>query len=291
LAKVLVCMSMSLDGFVAGPNISIEHPMGVGGERLHEWLADHPDRSDREMGAQMYSTFMGAVIMGRRTFTVGERPWGENGTFRAPCFVVTHRPAETLVKGETTFRFVTEGIERALEYARVSAGKKNINLMGAETAQQFLRAGLVDELHISLVPVLLGAGARLFEQVPAHVELERTGLVQSPTVTHLRFRVISELARGSRRRDAVPRRNRSREADNAADDRGGPRIHRADIGESRHPSVSAGDPQTTEDAVQSYHAESGAGLAGLTLTDITGRSWGWIPKPSRRELSRTGGLS
>jgi dihydrofolate reductase len=193
MGKVRVHMSMSLDGFVAGRDVSLEQPMGVGGERLHKWLSsDHGDPSDAEVAAEMFApSTTGAVIMGRRTFEVGEAPWGEDGTFHLPCFVVTHRPAEKLVKGPTSFTFVTDGIKATLARAQAAAGDRAVNLMGAETTQQFLRAGLLDEIQINLVPVLLAVGTRLFEHLgDAHIELERTRIVESSVMTHLTYRVV-----------------------------------------------------------------------------------------------------
>jgi dihydrofolate reductase len=192
MGKVQAHMSMSLDGFVAGPDVSVEHPMGIGGERLHEWLsAEQSDPRDAEVAGEMFSPrTTGAVIMGRRTFEVGVGPWGEDGAFHLPCFVLTHRPAETLVKGATSFTFVTDGIESALARAQAAAAERAVNLMGATTTQQFLRAGLVDEIHINLVPFLLGAGIRPFEHIDAsQVELQRTRLVESSAVTHLIYRI------------------------------------------------------------------------------------------------------
>jgi dihydrofolate reductase len=196
MGTVRAHMSMSLDGYVAGPDVSREHPMGVGGERLHQWLFGGGDPRDAEVAAGMFApATTGAVIMGRRTFEVGEAPWGEDGTFHLPCFVVTHRPAETRVKGPTTFTFVTDGIEAALARAQAVAGERAVNLMGAETTRQFLRAGLLDEIQINLVPVLLGAGTRLFEHLGEHlgtapIELERTRMVGSSTMTHLLYRIV-----------------------------------------------------------------------------------------------------
>jgi dihydrofolate reductase len=194
VGRVCVFMSLSLDGFVAGPDVGVEHPMGVGGERLHAWL-DGADPQDAAIAERMFSTATtGAVIMGRRTFTVGEGPWGDDGTFGLPCFVVTHRTAETIRRGATTFTFVTGGLEQALAEARAAAGRANVNVMGADVVQQMLRAGLVDELHLTLVPILLGDGVRLFEQLSMEdVELERTGVINSSAVTHLQFRVIPRL--------------------------------------------------------------------------------------------------
>ncbi len=194
MGRVCVFMSVSLDGFVAGPDVGIDHPMGVGGERLHAWL-DGADPQDAEIAASMFSTATtGAVVMGHRTFTVGEGPWGDDGTFGLPCFVVTHRPAETIRKGATTFTFVTGGIDQALADARAVAGTANVNVMGADIVQQMLRAGLIDELHLTLVPILLGDGVRLLDHLTSeHVELERTGVIDSSAVTHLQFRVIPRL--------------------------------------------------------------------------------------------------
>lgn len=190
---VVLHVSMSLDGFVAGPRPRKEQPMGEGGERLHEWMFAKPvDPGDARVAAEMFSTAtVGAVVMGRTTFTCGEALWGEDGTYRMPCFVVTHRPAETLVRGPTRFTFVTEGIERALAQAKEAAAGKDVNVMGADTAQQLLRAGLLDAIQINLVPVLLGEGARLFEGLgTTRVELALTRVVASPRVTHLMHRVL-----------------------------------------------------------------------------------------------------
>jgi dihydrofolate reductase len=193
MGKVRVHMSMSLDGFVTGPDVSHENPMGVDGDRLHQWMFATPvDPRDAEVAAEMYSPrTTGAVIIGRRTFDLGEKPWGENGTFHLPCFVVTHRPKDRLVKGPTTFTFVTDGIESALAQAQAAAGDRGVNVMGAQTARQLLRDGLLDEIHLNLVPVLLGGGTRLFEDLgPDSMELERSRVVESPAVTHLTYRVV-----------------------------------------------------------------------------------------------------
>ena len=195
MGKVVLHMSMSLDGFIAGPNVDVERPMGDGGERLHEWLSTggEGDPRDAEVASEMFATeTTGAVVMGRRTFDVGEGPWGDDGTFGLPCFVLTHTPAETLVKGATTFTFVTDGIDSALAQAKAAAGDKHINLMGANTAQQFLSAGQLDEIQINLIPTLLGDGVRLFDRLaPNQIELERTRVIESSGATHLRFRVLN----------------------------------------------------------------------------------------------------
>jgi len=191
MGDVVVHMSMSVDGYVAGPDVSEEHPLGVGGERLHEWMfVDPMDPTDARVAAEAFSTErVGAVLMGRTTLTVGLRWWGDDGTYRVPCFVVTHRPAETLVKGPTSFAFVTDGLDSALAQARAAAGDRDVNVMGAATASQLLRAGQVDRVHLNLVPVLLGDGARLFDGVPQGVDLERTGTVTSSRADHLTYRV------------------------------------------------------------------------------------------------------
>ena len=192
MGTVRAHMSTSLDGFVTGPDVSAEQPMGVGGERLHEWLFAASDATDIETAAEMFSTrTTGAVVLGRRTFDVGEKPWGKDGTFHMPCFVLTHRAAPTLVKGKTSFTFVTEGPERALALAQTAAGDKAVNVMGADTIQQFLRHGLIDEIHLNIVPVLLQTGTRLFEHLgPDRIELERTrAVLPASGVTHLTFRI------------------------------------------------------------------------------------------------------
>lgn len=191
MGKLILEMTMSLDGFTAAPKVGVDHPLGEDGERLHGWLGidgSPVSETDREISAEMFAD-TGAFIFGRRTFDVGEGPWGDDGAFGMPCFVLTNRPREKLVKGPTTFDFVTDGIESALKQARAAAGDKDVIVMGgAEVARQYLGAGLIDEVRIHLVPMLLGAGTRLFDSGP-RLELERTRLVESPAVTHLTFRV------------------------------------------------------------------------------------------------------
>jgi dihydrofolate reductase len=203
-------ISTSLDGFVAGPNPTLEEPLGRGGEQLHEWViateawrAGHGREGgekgvDSEIaGRSLRET--GATVMGRRMFSGGEGPWeadpnadawwGDDPPFHHPVFILTHHEREPLVKdGGTTFTFVTGGIESALEQARAAAGEKNVALGGgASVAQQYLRAGLLDELRIHVAPVLLGGGTRLFEQLePAR--LEAGTVASSPFATHLTFR-------------------------------------------------------------------------------------------------------
>jgi dihydrofolate reductase len=197
-------MSMSLDGYVAGPNAGAENPLGDGGVLIQQWMFElasfremqglsggQTNKDDEELRQRFAPT--GAVVMGRRMFDEGEGPWGDYPPFRMPVFVVTHEARDMLVKeGGTTFTFVTDGIQSALEQAKVAAGDKNVNIAGgADTVQQFIRAGLLDELEIHLAPLLFGEGIRLFDKIgPQHVELENMRVVASPKVTHLRFRVV-----------------------------------------------------------------------------------------------------
>ena len=215
MGQVLAEISMSLDGYVAGPNPSLDDPLGAGGERLHEWvvateawrerhgMAGGETGPENEIIADAIDR-AGATVMGRRMFSGGEGPWeadpkadgwwGEEPPFHHPVFVLTHHAREPLPKqGGTTFTFVTEGIESALDQAREAAGDKDVSIGGgAEAIQQSLKASLVDELQIHLVPVLLGGGVRLFDGLgPGNVELETTRVMESPAVTHLRFRVRS----------------------------------------------------------------------------------------------------
>lgn len=206
MAKVTVDMLMSLDGYIAGPNGGAGNPLGDGGERLHRWayeLASWRERQgiaggrtnrDAEVVEESFAN-VGATVMGRRMFDEGEVPWGDEPPFRMPVFVLTHDAREKLVKGGgTTFTFVTDGIESALRQATAAAGDKDVRIAGgANTVQQFIRAGLLDELQIHLAPVFLGDGVRLFDHLGTEqIELERTRVIESPGVTHLKFRVVKE---------------------------------------------------------------------------------------------------
>jgi dihydrofolate reductase len=204
-------ISVSLDGYVAGPNQSEENPLGEGGEELHEWvvkLAAWRESHGREGGEVNASTPLmeeslsgvGAVIMGRNMFGGGPGPWGEDPwqgwwgeepPFRGPVFVLTHHEREPLTLGKTTFTFVTDGIESALAQAREAAGGDDITIGGgAAVAQQYLSAGLVDQMQLNVAPILLGDGARLFDDgAGAGLDLEPILVVHTPDVTHLRYRV------------------------------------------------------------------------------------------------------
>jgi dihydrofolate reductase len=213
MAKLTYETTISLDGCTTGPDIDLENPLGVGGERLHEWAVglrifqERHGRSGGETGPDddlLRESFesVGAEIMGRRMFSGGQGPWendpnangwwGDDPPFGVPVFVLTHHARETLTLGETTFHFVTEGIDAALEQARDAAGSKNVGIGGgASVARQYLKAGHLDELLIHVAPVLIGNGVRLFDDPgPDQVELECTQVIQSPAVTHLRYRVV-----------------------------------------------------------------------------------------------------
>ena len=214
MSRLRFKISMSLDGYVAGPDQSVAHPLGVGGMQLHEWaFALAVVRSIFGMGGgevnestavvEASLANVGATVMGRNMFGGPPGPWdaadpwngwwGSNPPFHHPVFVLTHHRRPPLVlEGGTTFTFVTDGIESALAQARRAAGGKDVALGGgAHSAQQYLTAGLVDEMEINLVPALLGAGERLFDGVGADLHgLRLVRTVAAPDVTHLKYRVV-----------------------------------------------------------------------------------------------------
>jgi dihydrofolate reductase len=186
MGNVVIDMSMSLDGYIAAPNDTPEQGLGEDGMRLHNWAFDDPSVFEKWFGNLIEET--GAVIMGRRSYDNSIEAWGGKGPLRdVACFVVTHRAFEP---ASPDFTVVTDGIERALALAREAAGDKRIGLMGANIDQQFLAAGLVDEIRIHLVDVLLGGGRRLFDELPQRIELEQTALSQTDGVTHVEYRVL-----------------------------------------------------------------------------------------------------
>lgn len=191
MSRVLLEMSVSLDGCFAGPNVGDEEPMGRGGEALHEWM--FAGRSPDEARAWMTEKLagIGAVIMGRRMVDLGMRFWGEEPVFHAPCFVVTHRPAETIVKeGGTSYVFVTGGVTEALRLARDAAGPQDVLVNGGgDVNRQFLNAGLVDELRLHVVPMILPGGACLFSGVGPDLRLVATDAATTPLVTHLTYAI------------------------------------------------------------------------------------------------------
>ena len=192
MGKVTFDISMSLDGFVTASNRTREEPMGKGGERLHDWAFGGEDKRDREVLERGIST-TGAVIAGRRTYD-DSIPWwgadGPTGSVRLPVIVVSHSVPEDVPEGGV-YTFV-DGIEAALARAKEVAGEKDVNIMGgADIAQQYLRAGLVDEISIHLVPVLFGGGIQLFEQLGnEHIQLETIEAIHTAAATHLRYRVL-----------------------------------------------------------------------------------------------------
>jgi dihydrofolate reductase len=196
-------MSTSADGYVAGPNQSEDHPLGVGGEALHEWHLG-PDRDD-PVNRQVVMDMMdgiGATIMGRNMFGPNRGAWdtsewkgwwGENPPYHCPVFVLTHHPRDPIkMEGGTTFHFVTDGIESAYTQAEAAAGNKAISIAGgASCARQAVHAGLVDEIDLQVNPVILGSGERLFDGFDAgKPQLELVRVLQAPGVAHLRYRVI-----------------------------------------------------------------------------------------------------
>jgi dihydrofolate reductase len=192
MTKVIFDISMSLDGFVTASNVRPEEPMGDGGQRLHEWAFGEDERNRELLTESM--NFVGAIVAGRRTYDISVPWWGADGPAgpaRVPVLVVTHAEPEEAPEGGV-YTFVTGGIESALEQAKAAAGDKHVAVMGgAETGQRFIRTGLVDEISIHLVPVLFGSGTRLFEHLgKEHIQLETTGVIETPEATHLRFRVV-----------------------------------------------------------------------------------------------------
>ncbi|MFE2461445.1 dihydrofolate reductase family protein [Streptomyces sp. NPDC059402] len=197
-------LAITLDGYVAGPNVTLDNPGGDGGEPIFDWihtLASWRERQgmtggeenrDSELMREWFDA-TGAVVMGRTMYDTGEEFWGDNPPFRTPVFVLTNRPRPTLVKeGGTSFTFVTDGIHSALEQAKAAAGDRNVNIGGgAHTVRQYLAADLVDELQLHVVPVLLGDGLRLFEGLGARRrDLERVRVVETPSATHLKYRFV-----------------------------------------------------------------------------------------------------
>ena len=203
-------ISISLDGFVAGPNQSIDNPIGEGGLRLHQWvfetagwrqqqgLEGGTHDADSQVADEVVQG-VGAYIMGRKMFGGGAGAWDETWTgwwgddppYHVPVFVLTHHARETLsMRGGTIFTFVTDGIESALKQARLAAGAKHVTIAGgANTVRQYLAAGMLDELYLHIVPIVLGAGERLLEDVGDPV-LEPMTVVASPTVTHVKYRIV-----------------------------------------------------------------------------------------------------
>ena len=193
MGKVTSNISMSLDGFITGPNVGVGNGMGDRGDRLHDWMFDAKTETDAAIVDEIFAS-TGVVLMGKRMFDVGFEPWGDPPPFGMPVFVVTHKAREPLpMQGGTTYTFVTDGIEAALELARAAAGDKNVGIWGgANIITQYLKAGLLDEMQIHLIPLLLGGGVRLFDDLdPDQIELRRTRSIETPSATHFRFEVVN----------------------------------------------------------------------------------------------------
>lgn len=189
MGKIILDITMSLDGFVAGPNPTPEQPLGKNGEQLHRWIFEGKTDIDAKVLAEVVEG-SGAVIVGGRTYHDAiDDAWDGVTPFDAPAFVLSKNVPK---EGKIGFTFVPEGLESAVKQAKAAAGDKNIWVMGGATiAQQFLEAGLIDEMQIHLAPLLLGQGIRLFDQIGAKTfQLESTGVIKSEAVTHLKFRVI-----------------------------------------------------------------------------------------------------
>ena len=212
MTKLTLDISTSLDGYVAGPDVRDDLALGAGGERLHEWaynlrsfrephgLEGGEEGQDADILEEAFAN-LGAAIMGRGMFGGGPGPWdeswrghwGDAPPFDHPVFVLTHHPRERIeFTNGASFTFVTDGIESALEQARAAAGDKDVGISGgAQVAQQYLAAGLLDELQLHVAPILLGGGTRLFEGAGGRqFELEPVRVVHSPAVTHLKYRVV-----------------------------------------------------------------------------------------------------
>jgi dihydrofolate reductase len=205
-------LSISADGYAAGPNQSEKEPLGVGGEELHNWMTSLEvwRKAHGEEGGEVNASTpvaeeleggYGAVVMGRNMFgPIGGGDWGDeswtgwwgdNPPYHTPVFVLTHHPREPVeMEGDTTFHFVTDGIESALEQAREAAGDQNVLLAGgASVAQQYLAAGLIDVFEVSVSPIILGAGERLLDNV-RDLKLEQLRAIEAPGVTHIKYRVL-----------------------------------------------------------------------------------------------------
>jgi dihydrofolate reductase len=198
MGNVFVGLSISLDGFIAGANDGPDNPLGDGGGRLFEWMNAGPERNrsnrficppDASLPVvQSWYDDCGAMISGRRTFDIAGG-WADGHPIDVPNFVITHE-VPTEGRWSPQVRFVTEGVERAVELAKEAAGDREVSVCAASTAQQLLRAGLLDEIELSVAPVLLGSGVQLFEHLGGVVNLEQTRSIPSDGVTHLRYRIL-----------------------------------------------------------------------------------------------------
>jgi dihydrofolate reductase len=205
MGKITSGLTMSLDGFIAGPNDGPEHPLGENGMRLFDWYESGDTEyvvpsgemtfkvspQSAEMLHEAFSS-VGAIVTGRRTFDI-TNGWGGRHPLDVPIVVLTHTAPDGWNYEGAPFTFVTDGVESAVEEARELAGEKDVAVGAASLVQQCLQAGLLDEVHVGIVPVLLGDGVRMFDKLgPEHIELERTEIIEAPDVTHITFRVLKE---------------------------------------------------------------------------------------------------
>jgi dihydrofolate reductase len=205
MGKVTSGLTMSLDGFIAGPNDGPENPLGENGMRLFDWyesgdtdyvvpsggMTFKVSSQSAEMLRGAFSS-IGAIVTGRRTFDI-TNGWGGRHPLDVPIVVLTHTVPDGWDYEGSSFTFVTDGVESAVEKAREVAGEKDVAVGAASLVQQCLKAGLLDEVHVDIVPVLLGGGVRMFDNLgPEHIELERTQIIEAPDVTHMTFRVVKE---------------------------------------------------------------------------------------------------
>jgi dihydrofolate reductase len=203
MTKLIVELSISLDGFVAGPNDGPDNPLGDGGQRLFDWyqsgdtglalpgtdMTFRVHRTSAEFLREHWSTY-GSGIAGRRTFDIA-KAWGGQPPVDGPMFIVTHQPPQEWMDSGSPYTFITDGVESAVRQAVAAANGRNVTISTASVAQQCLNAGLLDEIHLDLAPVLLGGGVRLFDHLKvAPVELEQIRVVETPDVTHLHYRVL-----------------------------------------------------------------------------------------------------
>jgi dihydrofolate reductase len=205
MGKVTSGLTMSLDGFIAGPNDGPEHPLGENGMRLFDWYGSGDTEYVVPSGGMTFKvspqsaemlfeafTSIGAIVTGRRTFDI-TNGWGGRHPLDVPIVVLTHAVPDGWHYEGSPFTFVTDGVESAVRKARELAGEKDVAVGAASLVQQCLRAGLLDEVHVDIVPVLLGGGVRMFDNLgPEHIELERTEIIEAPDVTHMTFRVVKE---------------------------------------------------------------------------------------------------
>jgi dihydrofolate reductase len=215
MTRITFDITMSLDGYVAGPNPSLEQPLGEGADHIHDWitrlgswreahgLEGGEPGPDDDVFEEAFGA-VGAFVMGRGMYSMGSGPWqedpkadgwwGDDPPFHAPVFVLTHHARDPLpMEGGTTFHFVTEGLEAALEQARAAAGGRDVGIAGgASVVQQALAAGLVDEFQIHVAPLVLGSGTSLFGDLGTRIDVECTRVLQSPFVTHMRYRVLRQ---------------------------------------------------------------------------------------------------